>query len=93
MNSSQGGEGSHFWHQTEAARSKISIARRGKKSSLDHCRNMAAARGGKPFSDENGCVYYTMREAALALGASKQHINDVLKGRLKSTHGHNFRYV
>jgi len=51
------------------------------------------ARQRKPFSDQNGTVYKSKREAAAALGISVAGVADVLKGRAKQCHGWVFVYL
>lgn len=61
--------------------------------SVEHKRKLSISRGGKPFVDENGNVYNTQKEAALALGCCQVSVGDVLSGKFKQTKGHTFRYL
>ena len=47
-------------------------------------KRMSKSHGGRPFRDENGTVYWTQSDAALALGISQSLIGMILKGQRKS---------
>jgi hypothetical protein len=54
---------------------------------------IARSHGARPFADENGNLYESVRAAARALGTYHNMISQVLLGRRKSIHGHTFKYV
>ncbi len=54
---------------------------------------IARSHGAKPFIDENGNLYNSVRQAGRELGTYHNMISQVLLGNRKSIHGHTFRYV
>lgn len=50
-------------------------------------------RSAKPFVDQNGVRYESLREAAASLGVAKANVQAVLKGRYKKTKGYTFKYL
>jgi hypothetical protein len=77
----------------EEVRRHISEGKTGKRFSVEHCRAMSTARGGRPFADETGAVYHTYAEAATALGISWKNIPSVLRGQRHTAGGHTFKYL
>ncbi len=59
---------------------------------VDGKRNISASKGGRPFVDEVGNVFFTHAEAADHHGIAPQSVYKVLCGRLIATHGHSFCY-
>ena len=78
---------------SDATKRKISVSGLGRKNSQESKTKCAASHGGKPFIDQNGVRYETVRGAGRALGLNFTHIIDVLKGRRSSTGGYTFEYV
>lgn len=54
---------------------------------------MARARGARPFTDQFGNRYDSVREAGRQLGVDSSAISAVLKGRLSHTKGYIFKYL
>lgn len=54
---------------------------------------IAKAHGARPFLDENGNRYESVRQAARALDTYHNMISQILLGKRKTIHGHTFRYV
>ena len=81
------------WKHTPEALAKISVAHKGKRIDDEHRVASSRVQGGRPVVDENGNVYQTRGEAALKLGLWTQNIRLVLRGRMKTTGGHSFRYL
>lgn len=54
---------------------------------------ISRSRGGRPFMDETGRVYQTLREASDLLEVHLSSIGSVLAGKLANTGGHTFSYV
>lgn len=75
------------------ARAKISSFQKRAWSDPAHRQRMSSAHGGRPFQDENGRVYQTLREAAQVLGADRTNICACLNNRRRTTGGHTFTYV
>lgn len=53
---------------------------------------LARDRGAKPFLDQFGNLYESVREAGRVLGLDSSTISKVLKGKLGQTHGYVFKY-
>lgn len=75
------------------ARTKISNFQKAAWSDPVHHRKMAAAHGGRPFCDETGRIYRTLREASQFLGVDKTNICACLNNRRKTAGGHTFAYI
>lgn len=50
-------------------------------------------RGGRPFVDEAGNRFETLKQASLKYGMTTSTVASVLKGRYKTSLGHTFRYA
>jgi hypothetical protein len=74
-------------HHTDASRAANAAAHRGRVQSQETVLQRAAALGGRPFRDQHGVVYQTVREAARQLALPRQNITAVLKGRARSAGG------
>jgi hypothetical protein len=85
--------------RTFEQRERISLAKLGnkaflgKKHSIETRSRLSLARGGRPFKDEHGNVYRTVREAGQMLGVNSSHVSKVLRGIFSQTGGHTFVYV
>lgn len=55
--------------------------------------NISKARGGRPFIDNNGLVFWTFSEGAINSGISETSIFRILKGKVASVKGREFRYL
>lgn len=53
----------------------------------------AAAMRAKPFIDEKGVRYSSLKDASVSLSVDMSHISKVLRGLLMTAKGHTFRYV
>lgn len=83
----------------EHVKEKLSAALTGRPSPFkgrvhtdESRRQTSLACGGRPFQDQNGVVYYTVGEAAKALGLNKGNLHSALTGRQKTTGGYVFTY-
>lgn len=47
----------------------------------------------KPFKDQHGAKYFSIRDAAERLGIAYAMVGRVLRGEKKSTHGYVFAYL
>ena len=57
------------------------------------CLKMARGRGARPFRDQHGTVYQSVRAAARLTGVDSSTLSKVLKGKLRSTHTYVFTYI
>ena len=54
---------------------------------------ISKAMGGKPFVDESGKIYQTLRDAGKAIGVNPSTIHKCLCGTRKQAKGHQFKYL
>jgi len=78
---------------TPEAKEKSRLASTGRHFSESALIRRARSLGGRDFVDENGILYQTCPQAAKALGVFATSVCAVLRGRLKTTGGHTFKYV
>lgn len=62
-----------------------------KNSTKEFKRKLAAGHGTKPFKDLNNNVYFSITEASLALNINGCSIGNVLRGKIPSTFGYEFK--
>lgn len=82
-------------HSSESRRRRSEMTKGRKLGPVPEERRLRIAKtlGAKPFIDEMGNIYQTLREAAANLNIDYRLIHQVLKGRNKTSKGHIFRYV
>jgi hypothetical protein len=74
-------------------RAKIGDAVRGQKRTEQQRAALSKKRGGRPFKDERGNVYFSAPQAAEALGISNSGIWNVLHGNYRQYRGHTFTFL
>lgn len=81
---------------SQEARSNMSQARRGRHFApltTDHRQKMAVSHGAKPFLDQSGRRYTSVREAARILGVDPSAISKVLQGKNAHVGGYILRFI
>jgi len=77
---------------TDESRRKMSVFQTERFTDPEARRAQARRAGLRPYYDEEGNRYYTLREAAVAYGVSKQAISRHLRGVSKTAAGHVLKY-
>ena len=81
---------------SDVTRTKLRLFQRTRqrKPLTDMCRiNISRAKGGRPFVDQKGNRYETIKGAARTLGLNVGHLWEVLHGTRKRVKGYMFRFV
>ncbi len=83
------------WLRTKEVRLKVGKLLKGKTHtvSMESRRQMSRSKGGKLFKDQNGNIYFTLREAFEKLNIDVRLIHRVLNKKAKQTHGFYFEYL
>lgn len=77
----------------QATKDLLSQKAKGRKWAEETRLKASRRLGGRPFTDENGTIYQTQREASRVLDISQAHISNILRGKKKSVNGHTFSYL
>jgi len=93
LNKADGGPGAAGVRRSKRTRKLMGDAKRGVPKTKEHRRKLAAANGGRPFKDNKGRVYQTLREAEEKLGINYQNIRRALIGNRPRAGGLSFRYL
>lgn len=78
---------------SDEVRLKISLGHKGKVLSEETRLLISKIRGGRPFKDQYGNIYQTIREAARKLNLHYQNISSVLHRKHKQIKGYTFNYL
>lgn len=80
---------------SEDQKAKISATRLSRNIRCPEEQRVRVSRscGGRPFVDQNGNRYETLRNAAESLGIQIANVSAVLHGRAKSAGGYRFTYI
>lgn len=99
VNHGDGGEGRSGDHASDETKRKMSIAHMGHKCNVGKVRSqelrirISRTCGGRPFTDQHGNRYETIRGMSRDLGLDRAHVLAVLKGRSRSHKGYVFTYL
>lgn len=88
-----GGDGSSGYRLSEEQKEKIGAAHRGKIVSPATRQKIGAGMGTPIIDDTTRITYYSIQEAARAIGGHVSCVCRVLKGTQKQTKGHVFQYA
>lgn len=85
---------------TDEVRQKMSKAHLGRISpnlgrrwSDEYRKKQAVVSGQKPFKDQNGRIYFTLRDAAAVACTDKANVSRILKGVQRQIKGFTFTYI